>query len=181
MSSDHSTDGGGDHDAVTRPPLGQIVPVQLQRIPVALYVESTAHHEGLLREFALVATGDESAVPARLLSLVQTLRARYGSATSPVTTRLLEAAERGDAEIDVTYELPAGVGSAALELMELEDEADEFCRSGALLTLATPPHLVAFKRWYLMEVVRQLEGHPPTPWPDYAAEGVPHTAGDDSG
>jgi hypothetical protein len=50
------------------------------------------------------------------------------------------------------------------------DEVDEFCRQGKhLLTLATPPELVAYRRWYLGEFIAQLAGRPATPWPDYAA------------
>ncbi|MDP9441273.1 MAG: hypothetical protein M3P34_03640 [Actinomycetota bacterium] len=47
------------------------------------------------------------------------------------------------------------------------DEPDEFCRSGnQLLTLATPPELLAFRRWYLREFNAQLQGQPPLPWPE---------------
>ena len=51
-----------------------------------------------------------------------------------------------------------------VELRSTLAEADEFCRRGELLTLATPPEYVAFREWFLGEIVRQLEGKPPTPW-----------------
>jgi hypothetical protein len=44
------------------------------------------------------------------------------------------------------------------------EEADEYCRSDQLLTLATPPTLVAFRRWYLGEFIAQIDGRPPQPW-----------------
>ncbi|MDP8936487.1 MAG: hypothetical protein M3O23_01920, partial [Actinomycetota bacterium] len=45
--------------------------------------------------------------------------------------------------------MPAEVGPAAAEFNRLLDEADEFCRAGDLLTLATPPDTAAFRRWFL--------------------------------
>ena len=51
------------------------------------------------------------------------------------------------------------------------DEADEYCRRGDhLLTLATPPEELRFRRWFISEFVDQVNGAPPTPWPDVAGE-----------
>jgi hypothetical protein len=61
--------------------------------------------------------------------------------------------------------VPASAGSAATALGEMLDEADEFCRAGDLLTLAAPDDSVEFRRWYLGEIVGQLAGRAPTPWP----------------
>jgi hypothetical protein len=64
-------------------------------------------------------------------------------------------------------ELPATAAPALRGVAELLDEADEFCRSGQhLLTLATPSHLLEYRRWYLGELAAQLEGAPPKPWPE---------------
>ncbi len=60
--------------------------------------------------------------------------------------------------------MPPEVAAAARRLGDLLDEADEFCRSGHLLTVATQPESVAFRRWYLGEFQRQIDGHPPGPW-----------------
>jgi hypothetical protein len=45
------------------------------------------------------------------------------------------------------------------------DETDAFCRDGTLLTLAPAEDVVAFRRWYLTQVIEQLEGRPAQPWP----------------
>ena len=47
------------------------------------------------------------------------------------------------------YNVPASVRETAVKLAALYEEADAFCRSGDMLTLATP------------------DGEPPTPWPQY--------------
>ena len=49
------------------------------------------------------------------------------------------------------------------------DEADAYCREGAhLLTVATPPEELRFRRWFISEFVVQVGGAAPTPWPDYS-------------
>jgi hypothetical protein len=63
------------------------------------------------------------------------------------------------------YRVPLAAGEACVELNAMLDEADEFCREGDLLTLATPADQVAFRRWFLGEFVEQLGGGAPTPWP----------------
>lgn len=66
--------------------------------------------------------------------------------------------------MDLTLLVPAAARGAAVELMGLLEEADDYCRRGELLTLATSPELVAFRNWYLGQVVEQIDGRPPTPW-----------------
>lgn len=60
--------------------------------------------------------------------------------------------------------MPPAVAAAAAQLRDLLDEADEFCCAGDLLTLATQPEGRAFRRWYLDEFRRQIDGHLPRPW-----------------
>ena len=77
------------------------------------------------------------------------------------------ALDRGDTDIDLCYVVPPEAADGALRLATLLDEADHFCRSGELLTLATLPESLAFRRWYLEEFVRQVAGHPARPWAVY--------------
>jgi hypothetical protein len=141
--------------------------VVLRDLPVALLVAAQQHADELQREFALMAQRNPSSteeVPARLRELVRRVRATYGQfATGP--RKAVEAAlEAGRQTVDVSYHLPAELAGDAKELAAALDEADAFCRRGDLLTLATPPLLVTFRRWYLGEFVRQLGGEPPQPW-----------------
>ena len=64
--------------------------------------------------------------------------------------------------------MPAEVAPAARHLGELFDEADAFCRSGEhLLTMASTPEVVRFRRWFLDQFVEQSGGKPPVAWRDY--------------
>ena len=65
--------------------------------------------------------------------------------------------------------MPPAIGPACVHLVDLLREADEYCRHGDLLTMATPPEAVVFREWFLLEFAKQVDGNPPTPWPEYAA------------
>jgi len=149
-----------------------LVAVTLLGVPLALYRQSSEHHAELAREFALIHRGsvDQTSVPARLQRLIDELEARFGAFSSQPNAALHRALAQGDERIDLTYRIPPVVKEAAQELDALLDEADAFCRDGQhLLTLATPPGPLAFRRWFLGEFVAQIGHAVPTPWDRYAA------------
>lgn len=140
-------------------------------LPVPLGVKAQQHFARLLREFALIAgggRGEEHHAPARLMRLVDSLTAAYGGINTGADRAFDDAAERGAPVIDdLVLQVPPAAGPAAQALAKIIDEADEYCRQGEhLLTLATPPDCVAYRRWYLGQVLDQLTGKPPVPWPD---------------
>ena len=160
---------------MTDPETGSdLIEVRLLNLSVSAYAATAAHHDELRREFTLIAAGAEentaNSVPARLLALTDELNRRFGSFTSASQATLEAAVARGDREIDVVYRLPPQAGPAAAEFGDLLDEADAYCRAGQhLLTLATPPREVAFRRWFLGEFDRQCRGEPAQPWREPAA------------
>jgi hypothetical protein len=150
-----------------------LVEIRILGLPVGIYRETSEHTDDLIREFTLVreseAGGEGGHVPARLLALVEELTDRFSGFTNQQQTALQQAVERGDPSIDLVYRVPPAVKQGCLDLERMLDEADEFCRAGeALLTLATPPRCVAFRRWYLREFVRQVDGQQPMPWEAFA-------------
>ncbi len=143
-----------------------LVEVRLLELSLSAYRESSQHHDGLRREFALIAQrSDDLSVPTRLLALIDQLNERFETFAS-APRRQLDAALAGDRDaIDLLYLVPSSVGPAAAELDALLDEADAYCLAGdALLTLAAPARVAAFRRWFLGEFVRQTRGEHPTPW-----------------
>ena len=152
---------------------GSLVEVHLLQLPVTLAVKAQQHFEEMMREFTLVATGAHSPhpdhhLPTRLMQLVDGLVERFANTTDDADRRLAAAIERGDQTIDDhVIEIPAEAGPASQALGDMIDEADEYCRRGEhLLTLATPADCVAYRRWYLAEIIEQIAGHAPKPWPD---------------
>ena len=147
-----------------------LVPVRILGLPLDIYGRSSEHTDELLREFALIREDASDHVPARLLALIHQLNARFAAFTQGQTAALRHALARGDPEIDLLYEVPPEASEGAARLAALLDEADDFCRSGDLLTLATLPEGVAFRRWFLEEFVFQIEGRPPRSWSEFLKE-----------
>lgn len=147
--------------------------VVLRDLPVELYMRTRERAEALLREFAIVAESDpdeRESTPGRLLELVEELRSRYSGFTDDIQLRIEDALGRGEQSIDLELDVPEELRDDAARLAALLDEVDDFCRNGALLTLAAPPPLRNLRTWYLREFVRQLDGAPPTPWPDWSPD-----------
>lgn len=149
-----------------------LVDVRLLGLSVSAFVHSSAHHDELFREFALIDRADPSGaqVPSRLLALIEELEQRFGGFSAGPRAEIDAAVERGDESVDVTYRVPRETRQAVIRLSELLTRADEYCRQGELLTLAPPPTAVAFRNWFLREFAVQIDGAPPTPWPEYRAD-----------
>jgi hypothetical protein len=159
----------------------ELVEILIEGAPVPLWWRAQQHSEELIREFMLIATGKhdgdgEHEIPRRLTALIDELTNEYAGFSEENEQRFADAATDGEESIDLRYQLPSTVGDAVRHLGAILDEADEYCRRGEhLLTLATPPDQLAFRRWFLGEFERQLAGQPPMPWPAYAAEHQPTT------
>jgi hypothetical protein len=145
----------------------KLVPVKLLNAPVPLMLEANQHQQAIMREFALIQLSDDPApqdIPARLLEMAERNRREFATLSFRRSDDLAEAIKRADPHVDMEIDVPPTAGRAAREMRDTLAEADEFCRRGKLLTLATPPAHVAFREWFLGEIVRQLDGKPPTPW-----------------
>jgi len=143
--------------------------VRLIGVPVDLYFEASRHMGEIVREFALISFGERSGmnehVPDRLLELADQLRKRYAHGADAIRSQFEDAARAGEETVDV--ELPADDTAVAItvDITELLDAADEFCHSGDLLTLASPPSVVAWRHWWRDQVVHQTrDGAEPVPW-----------------
>jgi hypothetical protein len=90
------------------------------------------------------------------------------------TDRLEDAIARGLDRVDLDYEVPATAPDTMRRLLELLEQADEFCRNQKLLALAASPQQSALQRWYLGEFSRQANGEEPRPWTgSFAVESEP--------
>jgi hypothetical protein len=142
----------------------ELIDVRVMHMPMRLFEQSRRHMEELTREFEFIAKDDQQAAPARLLALVERLNARSGDLADAAEARLEDASKRGEDFVDLVYRVPPAARAACEELNAMLDEADNFCRQGELLTLATPPDQVAFRRWFMGEFISQLANGAPTPW-----------------
>ena len=152
----------GQHQAQESEPL---LDVWLMAYPLRLGGRASEHYESVFREFALLSTAEPGpSVPGRMMQLVEELGNRF--ARNNVHEHERDAAlARGEEVLDIRLRVPASVAPLSSRVAEMLDETDEFCRQGVLLTLAPTEDVAAFRRWYLDELVRQVAGEPPKPWP----------------
>lgn len=154
-----------------------LVEVRLVGVPIPLRERSTQHSDELLREMTLIAqeaeTGD-TALPTRLVQLAADVGATYSEFTVHADAQMDAAAEAGIDVIDVVYNVPPTVAGFCEHILSVIEEADAYCRQGRyLLTLATPPDILAYQRWILGEFIRQPRGEAPMSWPDYSRSDEP--------
>lgn len=141
--------------------------VRLLGYPLAIGQQTSQHYEEVMREFALlVATGQ--ALPGspqeRVLTLVAALGVRRAR-NNELEKRRTAALARGETSADFELEIPPSVVAISNELAACLDEADDLCRRGAVLTLTPSDQVIAFRHWYLDELVRQVGGGKPLAWP----------------
>jgi len=152
---------------VTEPqPTDELVEVRLLNLPIVLQRQAAEHHDALLRELTLIrASSEPDSLPDRLLALTDELRGRFGVFSEGPRAAIEDAFQSGEDYVDVMFEVPPDTGEAVTQLAELLDEADDYCRSGQhLVTTATPPDLVAYRRWLVTEFRNQIAGDAPQPW-----------------
>jgi hypothetical protein len=148
----------------------QLRDVWMLGFPLDVYLRAQEHADGLIREFSLIAqdraAGNGVDVPARLISIVNELSTQYSGLSTEPDAKRDDAIERGEHSLDLLYRVPADAASAISHLGDIFDEADSYCRAGRhLLSLATPPESLEFRRWFLGEFAKQIAGAAPTPWP----------------
>ena len=142
--------------------------VRLAGLPLKVHARAQQHNAEMTREFQLIVEQDHQgggSVPARLLQISTLLSARYAGFTDEQEARIEAGIAAGEAQLDeVTFLVPVDVGDAARQLGDILDEAEDFCRSGQLLTLSATPEVAAYRRWYLDNFIVQCAGAPPLPW-----------------
>jgi anti-anti-sigma factor len=155
-----------------------LIAVRLLGLSLPTWQRTREHADELRREFAIMRISGHQGVPLRLLSLMAELDDRYRSFANEMNSDVQTAIERGDSQVDLVFELPGHALADVQRLGELFDEADDYCREGNnLLTLASSPETIAFRRWYLGQIVAQLSGEQPTPWVETTAPAPANLSG----
>lgn len=153
---------------------GDLVEVHIVGLPLALWALAQEHLDGLLREFTLLMSATHQGIdqhePRQLLELLAELQSDYEGISADQEKQLVDAVESRVDAIDLVYAVPPSAADACRRLAEVLDAADVYCQAGDhLLSLATPPGALAFRRWYLGEFISQTEGGQPVSWPEWQA------------
>lgn len=151
------------HDDATEP----LVDVRLLRYPLQIGARASDHYAEVVREFALeTATGSVApdSVPALVSGLVSALEDRRAR-NIEIEAERSAAIARGESQRDFVLRVPPSVVDIGRRLDALLDAADQYSRDGRVLALEPDDDVVAFRRWYLGEIVTQVGGGCPTSWP----------------
>jgi hypothetical protein len=145
--------------------------VVLVDFPIRVAGRAYHHREALLREFAIIAFGggEQADVPKRLVEIATILDEQYSGTNPEATDALYDAVAQKLEYVDLELTVPLRVKGDTLDLAPLLLEADEYCRTGGLLTLAPTEEMVSFWTWFLSEFVRQADGQSPRSWRDFSA------------
>ncbi len=146
----------------------ELVTVHLLGFPLQVHGRAQQQSLEMRREFQLVLGQEDvhpGSVPARLLEVSNALSSRYSGFTEEQERQIEDGIASGAGRLDeLVFRVPASAGEAAQHLGAVLDEADDWCRQGQMLVLATPPDLVVYRTWYLQEFTRQAAGDEPCPW-----------------
>lgn len=152
------------------------VTVRILGLPLDLAERAQEHHDGLAREMALIALGvsqggsEDSGLPARFLEVVNSVTTDVTPFRALREQRMAEARATGETSVDLVYEAPTAMAEAVERLRALQAEVDAYCRQGRyLLTLETPPDVLAYRTWLFDEFTGQIAGRAPRRWVDIAA------------
>jgi uncharacterized protein YerC len=134
--------------------------VRLRDVDVERLWQLEQHHEAMLRELTLIAigaeTGEAVATPQKVLRLVGRARDQLMAQREGLFEQARAATDRGDETVTLEIELPAEAAAVIEEAADAYDLADDFCRAGDLLTLASPPEVAALRRDLCARITEQL-------------------------
>lgn len=142
-----------DQAEETQPP-DDAVRVHLLQAPVRLMATMQQHAETLLREVTLRSLDEtESWVPVRL-----------GVDFDELDRQLAAATRTGQTAADLVIHVAGGSVAAVRQAAEALSHGDRLAAEGLLLCPPALPEVADCRRWFLDQLVDQLQGQPAEPW-----------------
>ncbi|HEU0131047.1 MAG TPA: hypothetical protein VFQ85_08660 [Mycobacteriales bacterium] len=141
--------------------------VRLVGVPVALFLAAEQHTNDLLREIALMAAARPGTghLFSDTLSTAETYAHRPASVRDRIVESIGIAQRAGWDTVTVDVEADESAADGALAWEELLRRFDAMSRDERLLTLPADGELVAYRSWYVRELVEQVRtGRDPVPW-----------------
>lgn len=145
--------------------IGDGVAIVYDELPIPAYLDWRRHFADLRRELRLLSLAHEDDYPvAKTLS---DLFVRFGEAVKQTQgiDDILAAIKAGKTSVSVRLVTTPDAPPLVAQMIDVLELADSFCRAERLLSVAATPEQHQFQRWFLGEMVRQADGHPPLPWP----------------
>ncbi len=160
--------------------------VWLRSMPATLWLSARQHHDALLRELVLylsehddveadVAAADRArrfVSDAVLLAVDDASRAGTAGPALPQTSPLSHPSRLPwvPAHLDLSISVPEGAAADFGALQDTLDVGERLAVDGKLLVRPALPEIIAVRHWACEQVVAQLAGTAPAPWPGTAQE-----------
>ena len=179
---DGFTTSGAEGEAPEGPVSGDMRDVVLAAMPATLWLSAREHHDAMIRELGYylasnpgpdldIAAADKarSTISATLASVLE--QATAAGATRPVLPegvpgRLPWVPEH----LDLSLTVPADGSWMFAAMQDVLDFAEILAVDGQMLLRPGLPEIVAVRDWACEQVIAQLAGIPPTPWPGTAQQ-----------
>jgi PAS domain S-box-containing protein len=163
--------------------------VVLASMPATLWLAARQHHDALIREFVLHQEGHEGPLDLAGADAARVL----------VTSAVLDAVERAQAtgtaapalpaghptplpwvprQLDLSISVPPDAGATFAALQDVLDAAERLAVDGKLLIRPGLPEIIAVRDWACEQVIAQLAGSSPAPWPGTDQERFEHQVHD---
>ena len=140
------------------------LPVGYVGVPVPVYVDWRRHFRDVSRELRLLSLAHESEYPvAKTISGLFTRFAQEIDRTHGIE-EIEQAVKSGVATTDIQLVIDPRAPEVVVQLLDVLELADSFCRAERLLSLAATDQQRDFQRWFLGEIVRQAAGGAPVAW-----------------
>ena len=157
--------------------------VVLRDMPATLWLAAREHHDALLRELALLLgsqdAAEQTALTAADLAAADEARTtisealaaevdharRTGRARVPLPQYHPGALPPVPASTDLRLRVHPDRGSVFARLQDVLDEGERLAHVERLLVRPGLPEIVAVRDWACEQVIAQLAGSPPAPWP----------------
>jgi hypothetical protein len=144
-----------------------VTSIVLRGYPVRVGQRQQEHLDEVRREFQLLALSRPEVrdhVPGRLLELVDTMSVRFSRELEEPRRVREQAVLDGVEQVDLVYPAVPGAAEVMTTWWNVMREVDVYCSNDELLSLATPPDVLALQRWVVSEIVAQAAGAAPTRW-----------------
>ncbi len=177
----HDPLSGWDDEPAAEAPAAPSRTVVLRGLPPTLWLAAREHHDAVLRELSLFAQEHPADAPS-LARFAEADRAR-GIVTATVVADLeRQAGPAGGshralppghpsplpdtpAALDLRVPLPFDDAEPYAALQDLLDAAERLAVAGRLLARPGLPEVVAVRDWVCEQIIAQLAGVQPSPWP----------------
>ena len=137
--------------------------VTLLGVPTGLYSRYTLHVEAVERA-ARQAITDGAGPRDRLEGAVRLLD-EFGRFRLPNRQAYTQALTAGLSSFDLELDVSPDIAEHVEPFLAAMEDLDAMARAGEVAVPATLADLVAFRRWLVGEVHRQLADEPPVPYP----------------